>query len=468
MNFLTGQEKKISIYFILFILIFFYFDFSIANFFNHTNHQTKSLFTTLTQFGDSLYYFVPLILIWVFIKLLKTRNKNLNTLSDICLFLFWNILISGLFTQILKHIIGRPRPTMLFEFNYNSLDFFNFESKFHSFPSGHSTTVFAVAFALFYLFPRLKNLWLIFAIVIALTRVIITEHFMSDIIAGAFIAYLVSIYLRKKFLVKGLLFIQESNFIKANNEVLKISNQIRKIYLNIFAIYLNLNFYWRYLIIILLLSILFFIFPNIDITFSGFFFTNQNEFMVSENTWFVYFVRKLILPMLSLLAFFVPIAALIKHIIYNEKIINICLRDWVYFFSCLILGTGVVVNLIFKNFWGRARPNDTILFGGDQPFSIPWLNVDYCNTNCSFVSGDVSFFTLSLALLIILNKTKWNLFAYIIIFVISLLRIMEGDHFLSDTIMSFCITFLIIKLLHDLFKLFPKDLNLGKYFKSKA
>jgi hypothetical protein len=81
----------------------------------------------------------------------------------------------------------------------------------------------------------------------------------------------------------------------------------------------------------------------------------------------------------------------VKQYIYGEKILNKPLRDWTFLFSCLVLGTGVIVNSIFKSFWGRARPNDTIVFGGEQPYTIPWLNVDYCETNCSFVSGDVSF-----------------------------------------------------------------------------
>ena len=169
----------------------------------------------------------------------------------------------------------------------------------------------------------------------------------------------------------------------------------------------------------------------------------------------------MLMPLLALLIFFIPLAAIVKQIKYKEKILDISVRDWTYLFTCLILGTGVVVNSIFKNLWGRARPNDTIQFGGGEPFTIPWLNVNYCDTNCSFVSGDVSFFTLSLALLLILNKTTWNTFAYVAIGLMSLLRIMEGDHFLSDTIMSFIITFVIIKVLHKVFQTFPEDLNLN-------
>ena len=39
---------------------------------------------------------------------------------------------------------------------------------------------------------------------------------------------------------------------------------------------------------------------------------------------------------------------------------------------------------------------------------------------------------------------------------------MEGDHFLSDTVMSFIITYVIIMGLKDIFKNFPEDLNLNQ------
>jgi len=39
---------------------------------------------------------------------------------------------------------------------------------------------------------------------------------------------------------------------------------------------------------------------------------------------------------------------------------------------------------------------------------------------------------------------------------------MEGDHFLSDTIMSFIITYVVIRALYDLFQLLPEDLNLKR------
>ena len=60
-NQLNSQEKRISIYLLIGAFFFLVFDYSVASFFDSINHQTKSLFGTLTHFGDSLYFFVPTI-----------------------------------------------------------------------------------------------------------------------------------------------------------------------------------------------------------------------------------------------------------------------------------------------------------------------------------------------------------------------------------------------------------------------
>ena len=461
LNSLSPEEKRNSLYLILGIAVFVFFDYSIAHFFHNINYQTKSLFETLTHFGDSLYFFVPTILVWCFVKIFNNKNPTIKTFGDISIFIFLTILLSGVTAQIFKHIIGRPRPILYNSFEKTSLEIFSFDSKWHSFPSGHTTTIFAFIFCLIFLFPKIKNILIIIAVIIASTRVIVGAHFISDIFGGVLVAYLSSIFLRNKFIQQEKLFTNKDNYFQSNDEVNKIFKNINKFYQSIFSIYLDFNFYFKILTITLLLSIVFFLFPNLDITVSGLFFGQNGSFIATEQDWFIYLIRKMIMPLLALLVFFIPLASMAKQYFFKEKILNIPTRDWMYVFTCLIIGTGVVVNSIFKNLWGRARPNDTLEFNGEEPFTIPWLNVDYCDTNCSFVSGDVSFFTLSLAILIIFNKQSWNTYAYISIGLISLLRIMEGDHFFSDTIMSFIITYVIIKILYKIFQNFPEDLNLN-------
>ena len=190
LNQLNTQEKKVSIYLLIGALFFLLFDYSIASFFHSLNYQTKSLFGTLTHFGDSLYFFIPTILTWALVKIIKSKNQIMNTISEISLFIFLNILLSGIVTQILKHIIGRPRPVLFNGFDLKSLDIIHFDSKWHSFPSGHSATIFAFIFCMIFLFPKIKNILITIAIIIASTRVIVGAHFISDIFGGALVAYL--------------------------------------------------------------------------------------------------------------------------------------------------------------------------------------------------------------------------------------------------------------------------------------
>jgi len=55
-----------------------------------------------------------------------------------------------------------------------------------------------------------------------------------------------------------------------------------------------------------------------------------------------------------------------------------------------ILGPGILVNGLLKEFWGRARPADIAEFGGTRTFTPPLEIADQCATNCSFVSGEGS------------------------------------------------------------------------------
>jgi undecaprenyl-diphosphatase len=54
-----------------------------------------------------------------------------------------------------------------------------------SFPSGHSTTAFAVALSLGSFYPEARPLLLVLAANVAVSRVIVGMHFLSDILVGS-------------------------------------------------------------------------------------------------------------------------------------------------------------------------------------------------------------------------------------------------------------------------------------------
>jgi lipid A 4'-phosphatase len=129
--------------------------------------------------------------------------------------------------------------------------------------------------------------------------------------------------------------------------------------------------------------------------------------------------------------------------------------DWragAFLALALALGPGLVVNTIFKDHWGRARPAEIVQFGGSAKFSRPFVPSDQCRRNCSFPSGDPSVgFVLSAAGMLIAAPGRRRAViagAVALGALIGVARVAAGAHFLSDVIASGFLTFAATWLLH--------------------
>jgi undecaprenyl-diphosphatase len=90
--------------------------------------------------------------------------------------------LAGLFTQILKHSLGRPRPLHMNKGPWEIGP--SLVSGYDSFPSGHSSSSFAVATVLAFYFPTVKILWFGLAAFVAMCRVPTGYHFPTDVLGG--------------------------------------------------------------------------------------------------------------------------------------------------------------------------------------------------------------------------------------------------------------------------------------------
>ena len=193
-------ELTILILLTLSIFISFSLDLSTYNYFenfnnNPNNRYLKEFFTNITELGDSVWYFsICIVCILIFFVNKKTNLITTNSPDKIFNYFisaFVYLLVVGITTQIVKHLIGRPRPnyTNLNDvFNFN---FLSFESNLHSFPSGHSSTIFIVCLLIGAALPKLKYFFYFLASIVALSRVVVGAHFFTDVVAGFLLALII-------------------------------------------------------------------------------------------------------------------------------------------------------------------------------------------------------------------------------------------------------------------------------------
>lgn len=182
-----------------------YSDKSIAIYFSTTDQNVFHFLKKITFLGNSAIYLVPFGILCLFLRLAPMLSKfrpykiGLINAFNAFLFLFTSIAIAGILIDILKVIFGRARPRLFFKENYYGFSFFEFSSDMLSFPSGHANTVFALAVALFLLWPRWWFFYFPAAIMIAASRVVTGSHYLSDVIAGSYLGLLTALYVKSYF-----------------------------------------------------------------------------------------------------------------------------------------------------------------------------------------------------------------------------------------------------------------------------
>lgn len=137
-------------------------------------------------------------------------------------------------------------------------------------------------------------------------------------------------------------------------------------------------------------------------------------------------------------------------------------RNWIrpglFLVLLLALGPGLVVNTIFKDYWGRPRPREVIQFGGTKEFLHPWQK-GIAHGGRSFPSGHSSAaFYLTAPFFIYRRKNLkiarlWLIGGLVFGLMMSVARITQGGHFLSDNLWAWGMVHLTAVALYYLLRL---------------
>jgi membrane-associated phospholipid phosphatase len=179
---------------------------------HHLPQWFEDVFEELTNAGYSGWFLVPAgIIVLVLAALTSPALPRLTqgviaALAARCGFLFLAIGVPGLFVTIIKRLIGRARPYM--EVNGDPFTYmpFSWRPEYASLPSGHAATVGAAAMAIGAIWPRLRPVMWLYALVIMFSRVVVLSHHPSDAIAGALVGAVGAAMVRRYFAARHLVF----------------------------------------------------------------------------------------------------------------------------------------------------------------------------------------------------------------------------------------------------------------------
>ena len=105
------------------------------------------------------------------------------------------------------------------------------------------------------------------------------------------------------------------------------------------------------------------------------------------------------------------------------------------------LGSWLLVNVLLKEHWGRARPREVIelVANGHHHFSLAMVPASECAHNCSFTSGHAAsgFVVMAVGLMgSVATRRRWLAIGLAAGALASAGRVVQGAHFLSDTLFA--------------------------------
>ncbi len=184
---------------LILIISYFFMDVPVARCTHALNQETRNLFEWITKAGISTLYLIVSFILFIFFRWMRPTRLH----ADRALLFFSSIALSGIIVNIVKFLVGRLRPKMLFENGLYGFDPFRIGYEFNSFPSGHATTVFAIAVTCSLFWPKYRIIFMIFATTVSLSRLVLNAHYLSDVFAGACIGIATAIVMKRHILKGG-------------------------------------------------------------------------------------------------------------------------------------------------------------------------------------------------------------------------------------------------------------------------
>lgn len=172
---------------VIYLIFFYLFDRSVCLWVNSHFHNTWlfQIANHINNLFKSSYFSLGLALGFILVIVIDPGLSN--KLNKNILFVFVSVSLAMVIGDGLKYLFGRYRPVMLLQDNLYGFHFFGTKWALYSTPSGHTIRAFSLFSALSLLYRRFTAVFITLALLVAASRVVVNDHYPSDVLFSAFL-----------------------------------------------------------------------------------------------------------------------------------------------------------------------------------------------------------------------------------------------------------------------------------------
>ena len=148
-------------------------------------HKALDSITHYAKAGHWLAAAIIALIVAAGLRHFSVYPEQVAQLINYSLAFIASLTLGSAILHVIKLVIGRRRPRDDMEMGLYGFMPLAFNSDYNSFPSGHALTICCVAVIFTCVWPLWWPLWFGIAAILAVTRALLTAHFLSDVLIGA-------------------------------------------------------------------------------------------------------------------------------------------------------------------------------------------------------------------------------------------------------------------------------------------
>jgi membrane-associated phospholipid phosphatase len=156
--------------------------------YDHVSGNAHRRLDAITHYAKAGHWLAAAILALIVAATLRHFDvlaREVSLLVNYSLAFIASLTLGSAILHVIKLVLGRRRPRDDMEMGLYGFMPLAFNSDYNSFPSGHALTICCVAVIFTCVWPMWWPAWFAIAAILAVTRALLTAHFVSDVLIGA-------------------------------------------------------------------------------------------------------------------------------------------------------------------------------------------------------------------------------------------------------------------------------------------